>query len=58
MLYVVDASIPPGGGGVYLDQLQDINPAAVLNKIDLIKRNCFHHRWFQKGTARIVPVSA
>lgn len=65
VLYVVDASIPPGGGEEYiLDQLQDIKTPVllVLNKIDLIKKPELLPviDWFQKRYSfqEIVPVSA
>jgi GTP-binding protein Era len=65
VLYVVDASVPPGGGEEYiLDQLQDIKTPVllVLNKIDLVNKPELLPviDWFQKRYSfqEIVPVSA
>lgn len=65
VLYVVDASVPPGGGEEYiLDQLQEVKTPVllVLNKIDLIKKAELLPiiDWFQKRYSfrEIVPVSA
>lgn len=65
VLYVVDASVPPGGGEEYiLDQLMDIKTPVllVLNKIDLVNKPELLPviDWFQKRYSfqEIVPVSA
>lgn len=65
VLYVVDASVPPGGGEEYiLEQLQEVKTPVllVLNKIDLIKKvellpiiDWFHKRY---SFREVVPVSA
>jgi GTP-binding protein Era len=65
VIYVVDASVPPGTGEEYiLEQLQEVSTPVllVLNKIDLIKKQELLPLidWFSKryDFQNIVPVSA
>jgi GTP-binding protein Era len=65
VIYVVDASVPPGTGEEYiLEQLRDVSTPVllVLNKIDLIKKQELLPLidWFSKryDFQNIVPVSA
>lgn len=65
VIYVVDASVPPGTGEEYiLEQLQEVSTPVllVLNKIDLIKKQELLPLidWFSKryNFQNIVPVSA
>ncbi len=65
VIYVVDASVPPGTGEEYiLEQLQEVSTSVllVLNKIDLIKKQELLPLidWFSKryDFQNIVPVSA
>lgn len=65
VIYVVDASVPPGTGEEYiLEQLQEVSTPVllVLNKIDLIKKQELLPLidWFSKryDFQNVVPVSA
>lgn len=65
VLYVVDASVPPGSGEEYiLEQLRNIKTPVllVLNKIDMIKKTELLPLidWFQKRYSfqDIIPISA